>query len=136
MKDLGFERGHRTLHIVGKGDPPAPCRSCRAPPRHAGPGSGERTTGPILRRTNGLPADARAAYRSLRGCTRTELSHVHPHMLRAGFIMATLDTSVPLHDIRLVARHADPRTATVYDHRRHNYDRHTAYAIVALVTRR
>jgi hypothetical protein len=36
-------------------------------------------------------------------------------MLRAGFIVAALDAGVPLRDVQLAARHADPRTTTVYD---------------------
>jgi hypothetical protein len=31
VEDLGIERGHRTLRIVGKGNKPPPCRSCRGP---------------------------------------------------------------------------------------------------------
>ena len=62
------------------------------------------------------------------------LDRVHPHMLRAAFIMAALDAGVPLRDVQIVARHADPRTTTVYDRRRQNYDRHAAYAVVAFVT--
>jgi integrase/recombinase XerD len=62
------------------------------------------------------------------------LDRVHPHMLRAAFIMAALDAGVPLRDVQIAARHADPRTTTVYDHRRQNYDRHAAYAVVAFVT--
>jgi hypothetical protein len=32
------------------------------------------------------------------------------------------------------ARHADPRTTTVYDvHRRQSFDRHAAYVVVAFV---
>ena len=56
-------------------------------------------------------------------------------MLRAAFIMAALDAGVPLRDVQIAARHADPRTTTVYDRRRQNYDRHAAYAVVAFVTR-
>ena len=59
---------------------------------------------------------------------------MHPHMLRAAFIMAALDASVPLRDVQLAARHADPATTTVYDRRRQNFDRHAAYVIVAYVT--
>ena len=65
---------------------------------------------------------------------RAELGHVHPHMFRAAFIMAALDAGVPLRDVQLAARHADPRTTTVYDRRRQNFDRHAAYAVVAFVT--
>jgi integrase len=56
-----------------------------------------------------------------------------PHMLRAAFIMAALDAGVPLRDVQLAARHADPRTTTIYDHRRQNFDRHAAYVVVAFV---
>jgi hypothetical protein len=55
-------------------------------------------------------------------------------MLRAAFIMAALDPGVPLRDVQLAARHADPRTTTVYDRRRQNFDRHAAYVVVAFVT--
>ena len=65
---------------------------------------------------------------------RAGLGLVHPHMLRAAFIMAALDAGVPLRDVQIAARHADPRTTTVYDRRRQNFDRHAAYIVVAFVT--
>jgi integrase/recombinase XerD len=82
-----------------------------------------------------VPLVPRAAYRWV-GSTgnRAGLGHVHPHMLRAAFIMAALDGGVPLGDVQLAARHADPRTTTVYDLRRQNFDRHAAHAVVAFVT--
>ena len=49
-------------------------------------------------------------------------------MLRAGFIMAARHAGVPLRDVQLAARHADPRTTTFYDRRRENFDRHAADA--------
>jgi hypothetical protein len=39
------------------------------------------------------------------------LGPVYPHMLRSAFIMAALDAGVPLRDVQIAARHADPRTA-------------------------
>jgi len=66
---------------------------------------------------------------------RAGLGPVHPHMLRAGFIMAALDAGVPLRDVQVAARHADPRTTTVYDRRRQDLDRHAAYVVVAFVAR-
>jgi hypothetical protein len=51
----------------------------------------------------------------------------------AAFIMAALDAGMPLRDVQLAARHADPRTTTIYDRRRQNFDRHAAY-VVAFVT--
>lgn len=58
---------------------------------------------------------------------RAGLGAVHPHMLRAAFIMAALDADVPLRDVQIAARHADPRTTTIDDRRRQNFDRHAAY---------
>jgi hypothetical protein len=40
---------------------------------------------------------------------------------------------VPLRDVQIAARHADPRTTTIYDRRRQNFDRHAAYVVVAFV---
>ena len=54
-------------------------------------------------------------------------------MLRAGFIMAALDAGVPLRDVHIAARHADPRMMTIYDPRRENFDRHAAHVVVAFV---
>ena len=91
--------------------------------------------GPILRRRDGNRLDRRTAHRWVRSIgKRAGLGHVHPHMLRAAFIMAALDAGVPLRDVQLAARHADPRTTTIYDRRRQNLDRHAAYVVVAFVT--
>jgi hypothetical protein len=45
-----------------------------------------------------------------------------------------LDAGVPLRDVKIAARHADPRTTTIYARRRENFDRHAAYVLVAFVT--
>lgn len=39
---------------------------------------------------------------------------------------------VPFRDVQIAARHADPRTTTIYDRRRRT-DRHAAYVVVAFV---
>jgi hypothetical protein len=54
-------------------------------------------------------------------------------MLRAAFIMAALGAGVPRRDVQIAARHADPRTTTIDDRRRPNFDRHAAYVVVAYV---
>ena len=56
---------------------------------------------------------------------------MHPHVLRVAFIMAALEAGVPMRDVQIAARHADPRTASIYDRRRQNFDRHAAYVVVA-----
>jgi integrase/recombinase XerD len=95
---------------------------------------GERRDGPILVRRDGHRLDRRTAHRWVRSIGKQAgIGLVHPHMLRAAFIMAALDAAVPLRDAQLAARHADPRTTTIYDRRRLNFDRHAAYVVVAFV---
>ena len=75
--------------------------------------------GPILRRRDGQRLDRRTAHRWVRSIgKRAGLGAVHPHMLRAAFIMAALDAGDPRRDVQIAARHADPRTTTIYDRRR------------------
>ena len=135
VEDLGLERGHRTLRIMGKGNKPAVIPLVPRTARTVDLAVGERTEGPILRRHDGVRLDRRTAHRWVRAVAkRADLGVVHPHMLRAAFIMAALDAGVPLRDVQLAARHADPRTTTIYDHRRQGFDRHAAYVVVAFVT--
>ena len=135
IEELGLERGHRTLRIIGKGNQPATVPLVPRTARTLDLAIGERNAGPILQRSDGARLDTRTAYRWVRAIgTRAGIGHVHPHMLRAAFIMAALDAGVPLRDVQLAARHADPRTTTGYDRRRQNFDRHAAYAVVAFVT--
>ena len=134
IENLGFERGHRTLRIIGKGDKPAVIPLVPRTARTIDLAIGERTTGPILRRRDGQRLDRRTAHRWVRSIgKRAGLVSVHPHMLRAGFIMCALDAGVPLREVQIAARHADPRTTTVYDHRRQNFDKHAAYVVVGFV---
>ena len=90
--------------------------------------------GLILRRRDGQRLDQRTAHRWVRAIAkRAGLGAMHPHMLREAFMMAALDAGVPLRDVQIAARHADPRTTTIYDRRRQNVDRHAAYLVVAFV---
>ena len=132
--DLGFDRGHRTLRILGKGSKPALIPLVPRTARTVDLAIGERREGPILIRHDCQRLDRRTAHRWVKAIgKRAGLGHVHPHMLRGAFIMAALDAGVPLRDVQLAARHADPRTTTIYDRRRENFDRHAAYVVVAFV---
>ena len=134
IEDLGVPRGHRTLRIVGKGNKPAVIPLVPRTARTIDLALGERGEGPILRRRDGQRLDRRTAHRWVRSIgKRAGLGLVHPHMQRAAFIMAALDAGVPLREVQIAARHADPRT--VYDRRRQNLDRHAAYIVAAFVTR-
>jgi integrase/recombinase XerD len=119
---------------VGKGNKPATVPLVPRTARTIDLAVGERHEGPILRRRDGQRLDRRTAHRWVRAIgKRAGLGPVHPHMLRAAFIMAALDAGVPLRDVQIAARHADPRTTTIYDRRRQNFDRHAAYVVVAFV---
>jgi site-specific recombinase XerD len=134
IEDLGLERGHRTLRIIGKGAKPATIPLVPRTARTIDLAVGERHEGAILRRRDGQRLERRTAHRWVRSIgKRAGLGAVHPHMLRAAFIMAALDAGVPLRDVQIAARHADPRTTTIYDRRRQNFDRHAAYVVVAFV---
>ena len=134
-RGLGFQRGHRTQHITGKANKPALIPLVPRAARTIDLAVAECHEGPILRRRDGQRLDRRTAHRWVRSIgKRAGLGSVHPHMLRAGFIMAALDAGVALRDVQIAARHADPpRTTTIYDRRRENFDRHAAYVVVAFV---
>ena len=134
VEDLGMERGHRTLRIIGKGSKPAVIPLVPRTARTIDLAVGERSGGPILCRQDGNRLGRRTAYRWVRSIgRRAGLGLIHPHMLRSAFIMAALDAGVPLRDVQLAARHEVPRTTTIYDRRRANFDRHAAYVVVAFV---
>jgi site-specific recombinase XerD len=59
--------------------------------------------------------------------------HISPHSLRHSFITAALDAGVPLRDVQIAARHADPRTTTRCDRARHSLDRHASCIVTAFV---
>lgn len=89
IEDLGLDRGHRTLRILGKGAKPAVVPLVPRTARTIDLAVGERSEGPILRRRDGKRLDRRTAHRWVRSIgKRAGLGVVHPHMLRAAFIMA------------------------------------------------
>lgn len=95
VEDLGFERGHRTLRIVGKGNKPAMIPLVPRTARTIDLAVDERHDGAILQLHDGARLDRRTAHRWVRSIgKRAGLGAVHPHMLRAAFIMAAVSTPV------------------------------------------
>ena len=91
VEDLGFDRGHRTLRIRGKGAKPALIPLVPRTARVIDLAVGEQTEGPILRRASGERLDRRTAHRWVRSIgRRAGLGHVNPHMLRAAFITSSM----------------------------------------------
>ncbi|MDQ3421875.1 MAG: tyrosine-type recombinase/integrase [Actinomycetota bacterium] len=129
-------RGHRVLHLVGKGSKPATMPLTVPVLRALEACRGERTAGPLVLRPNsGKPIDRRDVYRMVRRIAKTAgiPLHVSPHSLRHAAITNALDAGVPLRDAQILARHAHPRTTEHYDRARGNLDRHGVHFLTAYV---
>ena len=129
-------RGHRVLHLVGKGNKPATMPITVPVLRVLEACRGQRSTGPlILRPISGRPIDRRDAYRMVVRIAKVAgiPRHISPHSLRHAAITNALDAGVPLRDAQILARHADPRTTEHYDRARGNLDRHGVHFLTAYV---
>ena len=129
-------RGHRVLHLVGKGNKPATMPLTVPVLRVLEACRGQRTSGPlVLRPVSGKPIDRRDAYRMVTRIAKTAKipRHISPHSLRHAAITNALDAGVPLRDAQILARHADPRTTEHYDRARGNLDRHGVHFLTAYV---
>ncbi|MGN6687259.1 MAG: tyrosine-type recombinase/integrase [Actinomycetales bacterium] len=137
VEDIGdIERGHRVLRLVGKGGKPA---TAPIPPSVAAvldAARGQRRSGVLCLRRNGRPFDRRSADRVVKRVARAAGidKHVHPHVLRHAYVTCMLDAGVPLRDVQIAARHANPSTTTRYDRARQNLDRHGNHALAAAVS--
>ena len=129
-------RGHRVIHLVGKGDKPATMPITVPVLRALEACRGTRTEGRlILRPVSGNPIDRRDAYRMVVRIAKAAAipRHISPHSLRHAAITNALDAGVPLRDAQILARHADPRTTEHYDRARGNLDRHGVHSLTAYV---
>ena len=129
-------RGHRVLHLIGKGNKPATMPLTVPVLRVLEACRGQRTCGPLVRRPlSGKPINRRDAYRMVTRVATTAgiPRHISPHSLRHAAITNALDAGVPLRDAQILARHADPRTTEHYDRARGNLDRHGVHFLTAYV---
>jgi len=135
IEDMGTERGHRTLHVIGKGNKPALIPLPVPVARTLDQAVGDRAQGPLIRTRTGQRMDRNAATRIVhRLAKRAGIEHkVGCHALRHAYITAALDAGVPLRDVQIAARHADPRTTTRYDRARGNLDRHANYIVASFI---
>lgn len=135
IEDLDYQRGHRTLKIVRKGNkhatiPLAP-RTSRALDLHID----ERPIGPIFVGLKGGRMDRYAADRTVKRLAKRAgiTKRISPHSLRHSFIIiiitAAVDAGVPLRDVQEAASHSDPRTTMRYDRARGSLDRHATYVV-------
>ena len=129
-------RGHRVLHLVGKGNKPATMPVTIPVLRVLEACRGQRASGPlILRPLSHQPVDRRDVYRMVARIAKEAgiPRHISPHSLRHAAITNALDAGVPLRDAQILARHADPRTTEHYDRARGNLDRHGVHFLTAYV---
>lgn len=132
----GEYRGHRTLSFVGKDDRPATVPLPVQVARVLDDCAGERTEGPLLLRQGGDRLERRTAYRWIvrlaaeAGIDKT----VSPHSLRHSFVTNALQAGIPLRDVQIAARHADPRLTMYYDRARGNLDGHAAYSLAGYLS--
>ena len=129
-------RGHRVLHLIGKGNKPATMPITIPVLRVLEACRGQRASGPlILRPVSHRPVDRRDVYRMVTRIAKEAgiPRHISPHSLRHAAITNALDAGVPLRDAQILARHADPRTTEHYDRARGNLDRHGVHFLTAYV---
>ncbi len=146
ISDLGSDRGHQVLTVVGKGNrrakvplSPATLEAVHAYLDTRATGIGETgwrgMGGPLLATTSGArvrPSQLWELVRRLAAAAGIgEWDRLSAHSLRHTGITMALDAGVPLRDVQDYARHRDARTTRRYDHSRDSLDRSAAYAVAA-----
>ena len=133
VEDMGEERGHRTLSIIGKGGKHARIPLAARTHEALNVYLEGRAAGPLFQTATGRRLDRHAAAGTIRRIARRAGfdKPITPHGLRHSAITAALDAGVSLRDVQDYARHADPRTTRRYDRDRNSLDRHATYAIAA-----
>lgn len=149
VADLGADRGHRVLTVLGKGN-----RRARIPlspttvaalgdylddrARQAGLPGADAVMGPLLATRQGRqmrPSQLWELVRRLAAAAGiAEWAQLSPHSLRHTAITVALDAGVPLRDVQDYARHRDARTTRRYDHSRDSLDRSAVYTVAAQLT--
>lgn len=135
VEDLGAERGHRTLTILGKGGRRAVVAIAPATGAAIDDYLAGRTDGPLFATSTGRrldePYSLRLTRRLAAAAGLPQAAKLSPHSLRHTAITAALDAGVPLRDVQDFARHSDPRMTRRYDRARGNLDRAASYAVTA-----
>jgi site-specific recombinase XerD len=149
IADLGSDRGHQVLTVLGKGNrrakvplSPATLEAVHAyldeRATRAGFGEWRGMGGPLLATTSGgrmRPSQLWELVRRLAAAAGIgEWERLSAHSLRHTAITMALDAGVPLRDVQDYARHRDARTTRRYDHARDSLDRNAAYAVAAYLS--
>lgn len=149
LADLGSDRGHQVLTVLGKGNRRAKVAltpgTLTALHRYlldraadAGRAEWRGMGGPLLATASGgrmRPSQLWELVRRLAAAAGiAQWDRLSAHSLRHTGITLALDAGVPLRDVQDYARHRDARTTRRYDHSRDNLDRSAAYAVAAYLS--
>ena len=133
VTSLSVESGYDTLRFIGKGSKPAIVPLPVVVMRAVRAVVDGRATGPLLLNRVGTRMDRQCASRMVKRVARA--AHVNtdisPHSLRRTFCTSGLVSGVPLRDMQIAMRHADPRTTTVYDMASGSPDRHASHRVAS-----
>lgn len=135
VESLGDEGGYDTLSFIGKGSKPANIPLPIPVMRAVRACVGDRTTGPLLLNKAGRRLDQRAAHRMVRRIAEKANvnTDISPHSLRRTFCTSGLVSGVPMRDMQIAMRHADPRTTGIYDMAKKNKDRHASHRVASFL---
>ncbi|MEV0597014.1 tyrosine-type recombinase/integrase [Nonomuraea cavernae] len=125
LSDLGHERGHRTLRIVGKGDKP---KTRKVPPAAAHAideyltNRAERAaiavdqlTGPLFVSASGRRLDRKDVYELVERIGRQAgIAGLHPHQLRHTFATLAEEAGVSVKKIQEALDHVNSSTTDIY----------------------
>ena len=93
-----------------------------------------RSTGPLLLNQAGKALTTLDARRMVNRIAKTAgCRHITPHGLRRTFCTAGLVSGVPMRDMQIAMRHADPRTTGLYGMAKNNKDRHASHRIASFL---
>lgn len=145
VDDLGHQRGHRTLRIVGKGQktrvrnlPPATAAALDAylddRARLAGVAR-EKLTGPLFATAGGRALDRADAYRLVVKVAKAAglESKVTPHALRHTFATVASDRGASVKQLQQALGHASSSTTDIYIHSRDNLERDPSQIVAAVI---
>lgn len=97
---------------------------------------GPRSSGPLFLSGWGNPMDKACATRAVKIIAKRAgvTGRVSPHALRRSGITEALGSGIPVQDVQHWAGHADPRTTSRYDQRRHEVERRTALMLQGILS--
>lgn len=134
IEHLGWHKEHRVLTVTSKGGGSDTIPLALPTRRAVDAAINGRTTGPILATSTNKPMDRRHAHRTVQRLAKAagipDAEKIGPHDLRHTAITGVLMATKNLDAAQGFARHADPRTTKLYDHREQDLDNHAAYQLM------